>query len=206
MSSRHRQELLRFARSVAEAALGGRRSGQVHQDAPYYSAPVDRPTIVGEFGGVFVTFWSGQRQAAEPLCGRAAVLRGCVGTLAPTTHLVDSIEAVTRASLRDQRFAGNPISASELDALTIEVSILSDLAATDDPASLVPGTHGIVIRQGDRSGCFLPMVAAERGWSAEEFLSQCCTTKAGLPADAWRSPEAEVLLFTAEVFSEAATM
>ncbi|MEN6424930.1 MAG: AMMECR1 domain-containing protein, partial [Phycisphaerales bacterium] len=38
------------------------------------------------------------------------------------------------------------------------------------------------------------------GWTREEFLSYCCFHKAGLPADAWKDPETEVYLFTAEVF------
>ncbi len=67
---------------------------------------------------------------------------------------------------------------------------------------MVPGEHGIIVRRGDRSGCFLPKVAGERGWSAEETLSNCCTMKAGLAADAWREPGTEVCLFTADAFDE----
>jgi AMMECR1 domain-containing protein len=46
----------------------------------------------------------------------------------------------------------------------------------------------------------LPQVATETGWTKEEFLSYCCSHKAGLPAEAWKDPKTEVLLFTAEVF------
>jgi AmmeMemoRadiSam system protein A len=125
-----------------------------------------------------------------------------MGTFEETNDLGATIEQVTRSSLTDPRFASNPITAQELPELDIEVSVLTKPARTDNPAALVPGRHGILIRRGARSGCFLPKVASERGWSAEEFLSTCCTMKAGLPADAWRDPDTQVQLFEAEAFSE----
>lgn len=178
LTSEQRDALLRFARVCARTAL---RAG----DAPH-----DRPVIQGRFGGAFVTFWNGK------------TLRGCIGRFGSTTDIVETVAGVTRGSLTDPRFSRNPITAAELDRLTIEVSLLTDPVRTDDPPSLVPGTHGILICSGRQSGCFLPKVASDRGWSAEEFLSNCCTMKAGLDADAWRKPETEVLLFTAEVFSD----
>jgi AmmeMemoRadiSam system protein A len=179
-SPEHRRRLLQLARERANEILGG----------PAQVSPTDSPTIPGRFGGAFVTFWSGK------------MLRGCVGTFEPTTDIAGTIREVTEASLNDERFQDHPITTDELKRMEIEVSILSDLQVTDDPASLTPGTHGIVIRRGHRSGCFLPQVASERGWSAEAFLSNCCSMKAGLPPDAWRSRDTEVLLFTADVFSE----
>jgi uncharacterized protein (TIGR00296 family) len=71
---------------------------------------------------------------------------------------------------------------------------------TDDPLSLQLGVDGIYIKKDRASGCFLPQVASETGWSKEEFLSNCCAHKAGLAPDAWKDPETEVYLFTAEVF------
>ena len=59
---------------------------------------------------------------------------------------------------------------------------------------------GIYIKKGCASGCFLPQVALEAGWSKEEFLSHCCAHKAGLAPDVWNDPETEVYLFAAEVF------
>jgi len=80
---------------------------------------------------------------------------------------------------------------------------LSPLKKTDEPLSLRLGTDGIYIKKGLASGCFLPQVADETGWSKEEFLSYCCSHKAGLEPDAWREAETEVYLFTAEIFSAA---
>ncbi len=176
-----RRDLLRFARLVAERELGGT-----------VGEPQARPEVVGTFGGAFVTLWAAEQ------------LRGCVGRFGTTTDISGLIESVTRASLADQRFAANPITRAELASLTIEISILSDTEATDDPLSLVLGTHGIVVQRAGQSGCFLPKVATQRGWSAEEFLTNCCSMKAGLAPDSWREPDTRVLLFTAEVFAESA--
>jgi AmmeMemoRadiSam system protein A len=178
-SFEHQRQLLMFARETAEQELGLTGKG-----------PGQKPEVPGRFGGTFVTFWRGK------------TLRGCVGTFSATTDIAATIAEMTRASLNDSRFAANPITGDELEDLEIELSILSDPEPTDDPGALVPGTHGVIIRRGMQSGCFLPKVASERGWSADTFLSNCCTMKAGLEADAWREPDTDVLLFTAQVFSE----
>ena len=176
-----RAALLAHARNVAERWLAG----------DVRSSATARPRVAGDFGGAFVTLWSGKR------------LRGCVGTFAHTSDLAATIERVTVSTLKDSRFASCPVTVGELAKLTFEISVLSDPALTHDPLSLTPGVHGIVIRSGERSGCFLPKVALERGWSASQFLSNCCSMKAGLPEDGWREEGVEVSLFTADSFREA---
>lgn len=174
-----RRQLLRRARRAAREALGAADSEEATE------AGID-----GRFGGAFVTLWAGKR------------LRGCVGSFASTDDIGPTVSEVTKLSLGDARFAAHPVTLDELCSINIEISILSAVERVDDPASLVPGVHGVLVRRGEKSGCFLPKVATERQWAAEEFLSNCCTMKAGLPADAWRSSDTEVLWFTAEVFSE----
>ena len=105
-----------------------------------------------------------------------------------------------KAAARDPRFPHDPITPSELSQLTVEVSVLSPLEETAEPEKLKVGTHGIYIVSAMGTGCFLPEVATDMGWDAEEFLSQCCLSKAGLPADAWRRPDTKVYLFTSEKF------
>jgi uncharacterized protein (TIGR00296 family) len=145
-----RRQLLRFARQTARRVL---------ENSSGDPSPITQP-LGGWFGGVFVTFWSGRN------------LRGCVGTFAPTSDLAATIAEVTRSSLADARFEGNPITRVELPDLEIEISILSDPQPTHDPLSLIPGKHGVIVRRGERSGCFLPRVALERGWSAEQFAAR----------------------------------
>ena len=112
-------------------------------------------------------------------------------------------EMAKASATGDPRFFGNRITAAELPQLDIEISVLSPLKKTDDPLSLRLGIDGIYIKRGFTSGCFLPQVATETGWSKEEFLSYCCSHKAGLPPDAWKDKNTDVFLFTAEIFSAA---
>ena len=130
-------------------------------------------------------------------------LRGCIGQFTSEVPLIELIGLMAKASATgDPRFLADPISAGELDKLDIEISALSPLQRTSEPLGLRLGVDGIYIKRAGASGCFLPQVATETGWSKEEFLSNCCAHKAGLPADAWKDDQTEVYLFTAEVFGE----
>ncbi|NOS99261.1 MAG: AmmeMemoRadiSam system protein A [Phycisphaerales bacterium] len=148
------------------------------------------PPTPAECAGAFVTLHHRDR------------LRGCMGTFQPEHTLADTVYRVARLACRDPRFVRDPVRADELADLTIEVSVLSPLQPAEHPERLEIGKHGIVVRRGDASGCFLPKVAVERGWSAEEFLNQCCTMKAGLNPAAWKQPGTTVSWFTAETYSE----
>jgi len=142
--------------------------------------------------GCFVTLKNGEK------------LRGCIGQFTSEKPLIELVVEMAKASATgDPRFFADPITAGELEQLDVEISVLSPLQRTDEPLSLRLGVDGIYIKKGHASGCFLPQVATEAGWGKEEFLSYCCAHKAGLPADAWRDPETEVYLFTAEVFGAA---
>lgn len=129
-------------------------------------------------------------------------LRGCIGHFTPPGSLLDTVVEMAQAACHDSRFANNPVMPAELAEIDIEISVLSPLEKTDDPLSLELGRHGIYIQRGYRGGCFLPQVATETGWTKVQFLSYCCSHKAGLPADAWKQPGTDVLLFTADVFGE----
>lgn len=180
MQSQQRQTLLRIAREVIEAVVRGQSPGQHESSEP----------IFAEHRGCFVTLKNRGR------------LRGCIGSFVAEIPLLRSVEEMAEAATRDPRFGFDPISPAELSQIDIEISVLSPLKKTDDPLSLELGKHGIYIRRGLSSGCFLPQVATELDWSKEEFLCQCCAGKAGLERDAWKDPDTEVLLFSAEVFSE----
>ena len=130
-------------------------------------------------------------------------LRGCIGHFTPSTPLVATIsEMGVSAAIKDHRFAQNPVTLAEMDTIDIEISVLSPMVLAENPLDLELGVHGIYIISGDRGGCFLPQVATETGWDKETFLSHCCRDKAGIGADAWRTGEAQVYLYTATVFGE----
>ena len=181
MNETQKRTLLTVARDTVEAVITGRSIPKTQSDDPELNAPC----------GCFVTFKSKGR------------LRGCIGQFISEVPLVELVSEMAKASATgDPRFFANPITPRELKELDIEISVLSPLQQTDDPLSLRLGVDGIYIKKGRASGCFLPQVATETGWSKEEFLSYCCAHKAGLAEDAWRDPDTEVYLFTADVFGE----
>lgn len=180
MNDQQRALMLQLARDTLQAKLTGQPLPDV---APFESVDVPH-------AGAFVTLRNRGR------------LRGCIGTFSPQGTLPETIRDMARAACDDPRFFADPVGLDELAELGIEISVLSPLTPTDDPLSLELGKHGIYIRRGMAGGCFLPQVATELGWDKETFLSQCCRGKAGLEPDAWKDPDTEVLLFTAEVFGE----
>jgi len=127
-------------------------------------------------------------------------LRGCIGYILPRRPLYLAVQsAALAAAFQDPRFP--PLAREELDKVEIEISVLSPLHRLDDPEKLEVGKHGIMIVKGGASGLLLPQVAVEEGWDREEFLRGVCH-KAGLPEDAWKDKDAELYVFTAEVFGE----
>ena len=179
MNDTQKQTLLKTARDTIEAVIAGAPLTKPQSDDPELNAPC----------GCFVTLKNkGQ-------------LRGCIGHFTSEVPLVQLVAEMAKASATgDPRFFADPITEEELKKLDIEISVLSPLKRTDDPLSLQLGVDGIYIKKGFASGCFLPQVATETGWSKEEFLSYCCAHKAGLQTDAWKDPDTEVYFFTAEVF------
>jgi len=180
MTDKQKKTLLEVARKVIEAAVRNEPISGFESEDPLFN----------EKRGCFVTIHN------------HSDLRGCIGQFQPSQPLIETIREMAIAATRDGRFTMNPITPAELDKIDIEISVLSPLEKTDDPLSLELGKHGIYIKDGWTSGCFLPQVATETGWSKEEFLSNCCGGKAGLPTDAWKQPDTEIFLFTAEIFGE----
>jgi AmmeMemoRadiSam system protein A len=126
-------------------------------------------------------------------------LRGCLGRLdadEPLGHAVAQLAASVSDS--DPRFA--PVRPGELEAIDIEISVLTPEREVRSIAEVEVGRHGLIVEQGGRRGLLLPQVASEYGWDAETFVSHTCL-KAGLPSDAWRHG-ARVLVFEAQVFGE----
>jgi AmmeMemoRadiSam system protein A len=179
MDDAQKRILLTVARDTLKAVVTGGAMPEPASDDQELNAPC----------GCFVTLKNKDR------------LRGCIGQFTTDKPLIELVAEMAKASATsDPRFFANPITPRELKELDIEISVLSPLQRTDDPLSLRLGVDGIYIKRGRASGCFLPQVATETGWSKEEFLSYCCAHKAGLDADAWKDPDTEVYLFTADVF------
>lgn len=178
LSKEDRRELL----EVARQAIGGVVRGQHTSHAKPDSSSLKTPA------GAFVTLRHHQR------------LRGCVGQPFALDPLSETVaRCAVLAATSDERFS--PISAEELAELEIEISVLSAPAPVAAEQVEI-GVHGLLVHRGRSRGLLLPQVATEHGWTRERFLAETCE-KAGLPPDAWKSPDTILYAFTAEIFSEA---
>jgi AmmeMemoRadiSam system protein A len=127
-------------------------------------------------------------------------LRGCIGSIQAVAPLCDAVVSnAINAAFRDPRFY--PVQREELAELQIEISVMSPIEPVANVEEIEVGRDGLIISRGSRAGLLLPQVATEYAWDRETFLQQTCV-KAGLPPDAWRSPETRIERFSAEVFGE----
>ncbi len=139
-------------------------------------------------------------QGAFVTLHKSGELRGCIGNIIGQAPLYLTVrDMAIESSTRDPRFP--PVTASELKDIKIEISVLSEPKAVAKVDEITMGTHGVILKQGFRSAVYLPQVATETGWARDEFLSNL-SRKAGLPPNAWKEKNTELLTFTAQVFGE----
>ncbi|MCL2818739.1 MAG: AmmeMemoRadiSam system protein A [Actinomycetia bacterium] len=83
-------------------------------------------------------------------------LRGCIGTIAPTTDSIahEIIQNAVSAGLSDTRFA--PVAPSELADLDYKVDILSQPEPISSPDQLDVKRFGVIVSSGPRRGLLLP--------------------------------------------------
>jgi len=172
--------LLDIARQVIRDSL-------LRQDAA--ALPSDDDPILLQQASCFVTLHS----------LRTYHLRGCIGQIRATGPLLQSVIEMAQAVLQDPRFRTDPVTLEELPDLELEITVLSPLELTNHPLDFDPLQHGIYLQCQSESGCFLPQVARETGWTREQLLARLCTEKMGLPLDAWKSPAAQLYRFTATI-------
>jgi AmmeMemoRadiSam system protein A len=187
------QSLLRLARRTIGDKL--RQTGDLPGD---FAGHLPRPEVPDDVElrrrrATFVTIKINDR------------LRGCMGSLVATDTTIRSIEKnAINAAFNDPRFP--PLTAGELAAATIEVSILTEPQplAFDGEADLLrrltPGQDGVIIRKGAAGATFLPQVW-EQLPHKEDFLTHLCL-KAGLSGDAWRHAGLEVSTYGVQHFEE----
>lgn len=133
------------------------------------------------------------RVLAEPAATFTTVrfenqLRGCCGTLEAVRPLAEDVShSAFRAAFRDVRF--EPVGKHELEAISLEVSVLSPLESihisdeVDLLTRLTPGIDGLVIIADGRRATFLPKVW-EMLPDPQQFLV-ALKAKCGLAADYW---------------------
>jgi AmmeMemoRadiSam system protein B/AmmeMemoRadiSam system protein A len=125
-------------------------------------------------------------------------LRGCIGHIVGDLPLDRTIsEMAVAAAFHDPRFPA--LTEAELEEIEIEISVLTPLKRIHRMEEITVGKHGIFMKRGTRSGLLLPQVATEQGWDCGTFVENTCR-KAGLPSDAWKDPETEMYVFSAQIF------
>lgn len=100
--------------------------------------------LTGRRAGVFVSLH---------IRGR---LRGCIGTIEPTTGSVaeEILQNGISACSRDPRF--EPVAPKELPMLEYSVDVLSEPEEIDSPSRLDPKRYGVIVESGFRRGLLLP--------------------------------------------------
>ncbi len=178
-SDAQKKRLLQIARESIESYVKDGKRKNFSESDP----------ILNEKMGAFVTL----HEKGE--------LRGCIGNIVGQGPLYKTAaDMAIEAATGDPRFP--TLSTNETDKVNIEISVLTPLKKVSSYKDVnIPG-DGVLIRSGLRSGVFLPQVATETGWDREQFLTYLCAHKAGLPPDAWKDPNTEIYVFSAEVFAE----
>ena len=127
-------------------------------------------------------------------------LRGRIEFLTPAIPLGAMVQEMTIASATlDNRYA--PVESSELDYITLEISVLSELKKITSLEEIDLFKHGIYLVKGEHTGLYLPGKAQQEAWTKEELLDRLSREKAGLGWDDWK--EAELYIFETVRFSEA---
>ncbi len=175
--------LLKIARSAISRAL----------KAPNPSLTIDQSADwLNQPGATFITLtYHGE-------------LRGCIGSLLACDPLIEDVSNnAISAALRDTRFP--PLTIAELDEISVEVSLLSELQPinftdeTDALSKLQPGIDGIVLEYGTYRSTFLPQV-----WETlpqpQQFLARL-KSKAGLAEDFW-SNDIQLFRYTVNKWRE----
>lgn len=176
--------LLHIARTAISHALRVPcASAAVNANAPWLSRP----------GATFVTL----TQRNE--------LRGCIGSLQACDPLIEDVSNnAVSAALYDPRFM--PLAADELDTISVEVSLLSELqpidfsSEADALAQLRPNIDGVVFECGPYRSTFLPQV-----WESlpqpQQFLARL-KSKARLAEDFW-AEDIQLFRYTVSKWREA---
>ena len=136
----------------------------------------DYPDVIFNKGASFVTLTQNGN------------LRGCIGSLLPNRAIaLDIADNARQAALADSRF--QPLTPNELKNINFTISLLTGyerIYYTDEDnllSQINPNIDGLVIRDGNRQGLFLPSVWKQVP-DKKEFISSL-KIKAGLSPSYW---------------------
>jgi AmmeMemoRadiSam system protein B/AmmeMemoRadiSam system protein A len=170
----------KILRQIAYSTIEGRLKGEKPPQADVL------PETLKEKRGAFVSLH------------KHGQLRGCIGSIQPSKPLHQTVqEMAVAAAFNDPRFES--LTSKELKDIELEISVLTPLERIKDIKEIEVGKHGLYIKKGFFSGLLLPQVATDYNWDRITFLEETCR-KAGLPRNAWKERDAEIYLFSADIF------
>jgi len=179
LNAGEKERLLKIARETLKSYVETGKQPKFKEDDP----------VLNKEMGAFVTLHEKEQ------------LRGCIGNIIGKGPLYQTVsDMAVQAGTQDPRF--QPVSPEELEAIDIEISVLSPLEKVDNADNIIMGKHGVLVRNGFRSGVYLPQVAIETGWDKNEFMDSLCMQKAGMPRNSWKNKGCDIYIFSAEVFGE----
>lgn len=140
------QEIARQREQADDYVKLARRSLETYiQQGKWLEVPEDLPPeMLAEQAGAFVSIHKQGR------------LRGCIGTILPTSSCVaeEIIHNAVSASVKDPRF--DPITEEELPWLEINVDVLGDPEEIESPMDLDVKRYGVIVTSGHKRGLLLP--------------------------------------------------
>lgn len=129
-------EYVRLARLTVETYVRTGRAARLPEGLP--------EELTGRRAGVFVSLH------------KDGQLRGCIGTIAPTTESValEILQNGVSACARDPRFP--PVTERELSDLEYSVDVLGEAEDISSPEELDVKRYGVIVTNGSRRGLLLP--------------------------------------------------
>ena len=127
-------------------------------------------------------------------------LRGCIGYIISDRPLFETVcDAAVQASQNDPRFPS--VSQSEIQDLSIEISVLSEPFPLNSYDEIEIGKHGLILEEKGRRGLLLPQVPIEHHMNRDQYLDAICQ-KAGFSSGYWKTKQLKLNAFTATVFCD----
>jgi len=153
-------EYVRLARSSLENYVLNQKKINIPEDLPVEMSQKQ--------AGVFVSL---------KLNGQ---LRGCIGTIIPTTDSIanEIIQNTISSGLEDPRFS--PVTKKELNKIEYSVDILGEKEAISSMNELDPKKYGVIVSKGRKSGLLLPNL---EGIDVPEQQVSIALKKAGIDSN-----------------------
>lgn len=165
----------------------------IESNLNFNTTPIELPKTFEEKRGVWVTIT------------KNGEIKGSMGFSKPVKCLANAIYDSSRAAaFKDPRFV--PVVESEIDKITIELTVLSppeklDVERVELPRHITTGRHGLIVEMVGESAFLLPQVTEQFDLNAEDFLSNLCLM-AGLSPDPWKVDICDIYRLECQIFKE----